>query len=311
MTRSRLLSLARVLVSLALCGWLVWHISWPEQVDAFGRIAGWVFLVALVGRLGCYLLVSKRLQILMRATGSAVRYWPVMQLTFIGAYAGNFLPSTVGGDAVRATFLKRHGHEYRKTVPLLVGDRMLNLFAVLLLGLCVLFVPDLWRSFTLHVPTVGQLAVGVIAIAAMTLLLAGLICLPRLRDIFAALRHETLTATTLLARRPIVIAACLGLSLLSEATSFGTVYLLADGVGTGATLLEVFAVMALVQIIVLLPVTINGIGLQEAGFVVLLTQVGVTTQLSLTVAILVRMIALLTTLPGLLYLLRGKFRGPA
>jgi hypothetical protein len=54
----------------------------------------------------------------------------------------------------------------------------------------------------------------------------------------------------------------------------------------------------LINILIMLPVSIGGIGLQEGAFIYFFSRVGITAQEALTVALLFRGITILVSLPG-------------
>ena len=82
-----------------------------------------------------------------------------------------------------------------------------------------------------------------------------------------------------------------------------TIGILLTGMGDSLPLLQIAGLWSLVYVITLLPFTINALGLQEVTISFAFTQLGgVSAANSLVLAILVRTLFLLTSLPGALFL---------
>jgi hypothetical protein len=62
-------------------------------------------------------------------------------LTFAGSFVSNFLPSTVGGDVLRAFGLRWHGLQWRNALGALIFDRVTNLIALSMLFAAFLALP--------------------------------------------------------------------------------------------------------------------------------------------------------------------------
>ena len=70
-----------------------------------------------------------------------------------------------------------------------------------------------------------------------------------------------------------------------------------------------FALVPIILLIVLMPITINGIGTTQAGFVWLFGRAGVASAPAFALSVLFLAIAVVGNLPGgLLYLIGGKLR---
>lgn len=94
------------------------------------------------------------------------------------------------------------------------------------------------------------------------------------------------------------------------------IYLLTRAAGTAVDLAPMFVIVPLQSLVLLIPVTINGIGLSEAGYVVLFSAINVPAEEALAVAILVRLLLVpLSIVGGFIYLaepvsaLKGMSRG--
>ena len=92
---------------------------------------------------------------------------------------------------------------------------------------------------------------------------------------------------------------------------FGSIWLLCWGMGEDVSFILVGGLYSIVYLITLLPLSINGYGIQEVAMMYMLSSVGeVSVQNGLTVALLFRTMMMLASLPGAFFmgdlLPRGK-----
>jgi glycosyltransferase 2 family protein len=77
---------------------------------------------------------------------------------------------------------------------------------------------------------------------------------------------------------------------------------LALACGLDVPFVELLLIIPILWIIVMLPITIGGIGVQDAGYVVLMSVIGVGPALAFSMSILEHVISRLASLPGALFL---------
>ncbi|KYG68128.1 TIGR00374 family protein [Bdellovibrio bacteriovorus] len=83
---------------------------------------------------------SERWRILIRSQGLPARSWPVFKLTLIGAFFNFAMPGGVGGDVIKAYYFTRENPGSKVVaVTSVLMDRVLGLFAMILLALLVMF----------------------------------------------------------------------------------------------------------------------------------------------------------------------------
>ena len=80
------------------------------------------------------------------------------------------------------------------------------------------------------------------------------------------------------------------------------VWLLAREIGIPISFIEVLAISVTTYIITLLPISINGYGLREVAVTVLYVELGATLEQASLLAIFLRVLRLLETLPGALWI---------
>nr|HMN63066.1 lysylphosphatidylglycerol synthase transmembrane domain-containing protein [Anaerolinea sp.] len=103
-TKSRPIPLWRIggtLLSLGLLVYLVYQQGWGEFSAALRQLSLGYFGLALGLIICSRMFVTLRWYVLLRSAGVEINFWRATSLVFMGLFASNFLPSTVGGDFVR------------------------------------------------------------------------------------------------------------------------------------------------------------------------------------------------------------------
>ena len=85
--------------------------------------------------------------------------------------------------------------------------------------------------------------------------------------------------------KPKAMFAGLSLSFVLQALGMGAVALLANDMGLGPPVLFYFAAFPLVAILTVLPISFNGIGIREGGFIFFLGLKGISAEKALTLSL--------------------------
>ncbi|NTV35508.1 MAG: flippase-like domain-containing protein [Anaerolineaceae bacterium] len=285
------LRLAGTLVTMGLLAWLLWQQGWGQITDAFQRIAWWRFAVALVFTLLSRVAVTLRWHILMRASERPVRFTQSLRLTFAGLFASNFLPTTVGGDVVRLAGAIQLGFDSAVTTASLVVDRLIGMA-----GMALALPWGFARMFSIGLPALLKPeSTGSNSLVAITLPPV----IIRLLEKSKVFIRRMFANISLWVRKPASLVLSLLFTLLHQLCLFLSIWFLLDGMGEPIPFMWVAGVWALVYFITLLPVSINGYGLQEISTTLLYTRLGgISPEASVTVALLVRTLQMLASLPG-------------
>ena len=119
--------LLRLLVSLAFIGLLMYLMrnDIPEILGALrGADRGLIALAVLIF-VASTVIFAKRLQLIFEAENIRVRIAELLNLVFIGYFFNNFLPTSVGGDIVKAMCAARVTKQPMKSVTTISRKSML------------------------------------------------------------------------------------------------------------------------------------------------------------------------------------------
>jgi hypothetical protein len=289
----------RLLGSLVLVGLLVWRIDWRQVVSAFAQLNVTYWLAAL----GLYLLTqgvsTLRWQMLAGMVGLGGRWRDYLSHYFVGMFFNLVLPTSVGGDVMRAWYLGRQQGPApptgRRTAAFLsvLADRV-NGFAVLILVACA-------AALCCPTPLPRWIAWTVAGMGTACLLgLAALPALPWLQKVLPA--HPRLThlldgAALYLRDRRGMIAVTF-LSLVVQVANIVIAWLVGEGLGLQVPPLYYGVLIPLVSILTLLPISLNGMGLREGGTVLLLAPLGIGSAQAVTLSLLIFAVYTAASLAG-------------
>lgn len=290
----------RVAGSVAGVGLLVYLLAsqdWTQIRQLFAMI-GWGRLLLALGLTVCSrLVVAGRWHVLLRGADAPVRVRESLEITFAGLFASNFLPTTIGGDIVRLAGAFQLEIDKAVSTASLIVDRLVGMAGmalVLPIGLAA-GIRELTALFALSAsPGLGALGTagddqpGWVKRAIRKVRSAG---------------RRVLRALGIWIKRPRSLAASLGFTLLHMLFLFTSIAILLTAMGESIAFLTIAGLWSVVYFITLFPVSINGLGLQEVALTAVFTQVGgISTQAALVLAVCLRVLAMLASLPGAFFI---------
>jgi uncharacterized membrane protein YbhN (UPF0104 family) len=312
MTKAKplLIFLLKLLISAGLIAYFLSRMHVERFVETFA--AAKFSYIALA--LGVYLIAqgvsAVRWATLARPLGIKTPFKDLIQYYLIGMFFNLFAPSTVGGDVTRVYYLVKDEEAQAKGRPVttvhaamsVLMDRAIGMVVLVWLGaLGLLWFPNY------AVPETARNATFLLALG----LLAGALLTPVLRRFLPEDGHQLAVKLRLALRsyrlhwRALLVAALLSLAVHLVQAWMHTVM----GRALGLEVPFSFCLIAypLVGTFSAIPITLNGLGLREGGYIFLLAVIGIGTEQSIAFGLLLFLIvALDSLLGGLLFLLQRK-----
>jgi uncharacterized membrane protein YbhN (UPF0104 family) len=228
---------------------------------------------------------SLRWQLLLRNGGVRERLGRLTALYFIGMFFTLFLPTTVGGDAFRIYEVARRSGRPTETIVATLQERLLNLGTGLLIGLgaTLYFLPLIPMPLCVWI-VLGQVGAAVV----ISLLLYPTLLGAAARGTWRALGHRPamrrlvehrLVARVLGVLRPVVdsppprpsqMVPLLSLAGMPVFLAVGMHYVVGRSLEIQAGFLVYCLVVPVVWVVRMLPVSLNGLGVGEGAFVLLM-----------------------------------------
>ena len=279
--RNLLLRLLGTLVATVLIVLLIQQEGWSEIVGALKQISPLSFLLALASLLISRIFVIARWHVLLQSGGVKIPFSRTTELTLMGLFASNFLPTTIGGDVVRLTGVMQMGFDRAICLASIAADRIIGLAGMALVvpfGL----IPA-WNSL-------GQATQN--SLAFMASLERPMRFVRRTLETFSTWLHQ-----------PRALIASLLCTFGNMLFIFAAVYILIEGLGNHVSFWLIAGLWSLAYFVTLIPISINGYGVQELSLTYLFLHVGgLSAATSLSMAVLIRIVFMFASLPGAVFL---------
>jgi uncharacterized membrane protein YbhN (UPF0104 family) len=234
-----------------------------------------------------------------------VRFRDILYFTkasYIGGFYGLFFPTTVAGDLLKWTSLKKRYPEISKTklASTALVDRVIGFSAFSVIALLALIAGKLMGY---KFPEV--LLWLFLGINAGLLVFFTLINVFNFDNFFKKIKYgEKLLEIIFLLKKENKKKILLSflISVFSEPIWMGQTWLVSQALGGGLSLMSVFIFMPIISLILVLPISWAGFGAREQLFLYFFGQLGVTPEKILAVSTLNGVIGILNSLLGGVFL---------
>ncbi len=306
MTSSRLSRILRPAISLVLLGYILSLLDRQQLIALWPQIQPRYLLAALALGLAMMLLSAFKWQLLLKGHGTCVSLITLFRYYLVGTFFNMFLPTSVGGD-VRRVYDLTQGHASAElaTASVLL-DRATGVLAMLIIGsVSVLLVPLQWRGAALLILAGTATAVLLLGGAIFFTQMQGL--LVRLTNLLlpSALRRRALAFLDTLSHyrnEKRLLGVATGIGLVFQSISVFIVFLLSKALGLHVSLLPFFLFVPVITLATMLPISLNGLGVQDTGYVILFAQVGLPAPVAFSLSLLFHLYrATIGALGGLVY----------
>ena len=287
--RNLIIRWAGTLLSIGILVYLFRQIGAEETWAAVRKISLWraaaVLVLVFVSRLATW----GRWHTLLQVQALRVRWQDSLRLTFAGLFSSNVLPTTIGGDVVRLAGAVRLGIDAALAAASLVADRLVGMTGMAL-------------ALPFALPAVsGYLKAQSASGAPQTLMAASII-----PGLFGKIQHavkKVFANFGFWLKHPLILAQALGFTFIHMLATFLIVQILVEGMGESISFGKIAGLWSLTYFISLIPISINGLGLQEVTITNLFSVLGgLQLSTSITLAVILRVVWMIGSLPGAFFI---------
>jgi glycosyltransferase 2 family protein len=283
--RTRWLRWLGTLLSIGLLVYLLSQQGWKTIAAAASQIAWWRFVLALAFIFISRFAVAGRWHTLMHSAGTGIQPRQSIRLTFAMLFASNFLPTTIGGDVFRYAGAVHLGFDNAISLASLVVDRLVGLTGM---AMALPFGIPAYITYFSGSATSSSLALP---------------WLNKLADKFSHFLQELWQALQIWLKKPRSLLTALGFTWVHMLCTFSAVSVLLVGMGEQVSFWLIMGLWSATYFITLLPISINGLGVQELAMTFFYVGMGgISPASGLTLAILMRLMQMVASLPGALFI---------
>jgi uncharacterized membrane protein YbhN (UPF0104 family) len=317
----------RIVVATVAIGWVFHGQDWEKLREVFQRLSAGCFALSLAAYIIGQIVVAFRWWLLLRAQSIHIAVSAAIRLYFLGLFYNNLMPSSVGGDLLKAYYVTKHTHRRLEGVLSVFIDRVVGLAGMLLMAVAAYLLFLRGRAIEagaqqaeegVRQGIAGYRTAMAWGLAALAVILAGLLVHPgsrrrlgllagrawsRAKELLGRVR----TALVVYCSKPGTMLAALGLTLIGQSIVVAGFWLLGRDLGIEAGARYYYVIFPITWVIGAIPISIAGLGVLEAGIVTLFTSLtGATGESALALAFCQRFVWVLASLPGgMVHLLGG------
>jgi glycosyltransferase 2 family protein len=289
----------RLLITTGLLLLVGLQVDWSAATDALTEGQWAWFATAIVVLIGSLVLGALRWHVFLQAAGIGKTWVETLRAYGIGAFSNTILPTSFGGDAARAWIIGHREAQVGRALVTVVADRLSALACLLALGLVAAAADSASVPSSLAIALIVACSGATAGAGSLVLFRAQIGKIVRrlpgrmgaaLRDagdvLGSYLRNGRLLQTTLL------------MGFAYQFLLVWSVWLLARTIDLKLSFALVAVTVPLVLLATMMPISIGGFGVREAGFVVLLGEAGVNATDATLLSLLSAAALALASLPG-------------
>lgn len=311
--KKHLLMLARYVISISL---LVILLTTANLGEIWGTLktSSIIYLVIALLFAFCRVFISAyRWQIMLSPKGIHVPFGSLACFYFVGNFFNMFLPTVLGGDVVRGYELARFSRRAVDSIATVLMERILGFLALILICWIALIFGFRNLEGTNILLVIGVVSVAFIFLMALlsnTRFTARILSLTRIFkrwNIEGALKETYKSLRSFTASKKVLLNA-LVISLLYQFVGIVSTFFISQSLGLGVPFVYFLIVMPIIWVIMMVPISISGLGVREGAFVLFFTQQGVSTENALLLSLLFFALTVVLALVGGLIYAWGGYR---
>ncbi len=306
----RLSFFLRVAVSIGLVLLMVSKLDTSNMLRFVRRADLSLVALTLLAVLADRALMGVRWMKLVETLGVHASRSKLFKIFFLSTFFGSFLPSGVGGEAVRAISFSRLTSKGIESVASVAVDRLIGLLSMLLVGLLSLVV--FHRVYPHPALLYGVLAASFLLLAVLGSALARPVH-AKLLERFGSAKgklsewiRKAVQAMASYREKPRVLVLVLAISIGVQLLRVLQAYLLSQAMDLGTPWVYFLCFIPPILVVTMLPISVGGWGTANLAYVALFSQVGMDPDGAFVLSVLILGLGVVGNLPGgLIYALEG------
>jgi len=301
--------LLRAAISLSLLSLLLWKVNLGKLKGLLLSSQWRLVLLAVLIYIGGQMLCSYKWQLLLKSLGSQKRLLSLVKLYFIGMFFNLFMPTIIGGDAIRIYLASDDLEKFPQSASSVFMERSTGLFALFSIAIVSSLV------FPLQL---GRYSISLLVLLAFLFfffIFFILIFRPWIYNLGSKLLEqiglrrignkfkEVWSTLNRYKEKKVVLGIAFVYSLIFQLLVIAVNMVNARAMGISLSPKYFFIFIPVIAVLGMFPFTINGIGLRETGYTILFATVGLSSEAGLSLGLLWLAVLLLSSLPGGLFYL--------
>lgn len=309
-SNKKLLFFVKLAITTAICAVIVWSVDWQSIFQTIQDSNAPLIVIVFILMVLSVTISAYKWKLILSIHGVHFSFHALHQWYFVAMFLNNLLPSTIGGDGYRIFKTLDNPRSKSCAVIAVLVERITGLLALLFLGYIGGIVSFIQRQdeFSRFIAVAGTvclaISIPVLYLAIQFKVLRRLVnskrCPQKLRALSGHIEDY--------GKRPLKTLGVILISLMFQIHSLFFNWLLIVALGKMLPFFGLAVAVTLTNVIAVLPVSINGIGLIEGSFMYFTGFYGLDHETSLVAALILRVLLIPIGLIGGLIYLRGNDR---
>jgi len=254
-----------------------------------------------------------RWQVLLSAKHMSVSVPRLTNYYLVGGFFNLFLPTVLGGDVMRGYELARSSGKVLDSASTVIMERIVGFLALFVI--CWLSLPFGYRLMSgTNVPYIVAGASGAFVIFVFIVLnpkatgkLVSLTSIIKRWNIQEKVRASVASLHSLGQSRQVIIKAFL-VSLAFQFIGILSTYCISEALRLQVPFTYFLIVMPVIWVLMMIPISISGLGVREAAFVLFFTQIGISEEQAILLSLLFFALTVVIGLVGGVLFAWGGYR---
>jgi len=273
-------TILKIIISFLLIIFIVYNVGVEQIWNQFSNMKLQLFFIVIILDALGVAISAKKWQILLESKRIYVGYIDLLKHYYIGVFFNAFLPTTIGGDAVKSYYLSKELDKRIEALSSVIMERLTGLIAIVSIGACAMLM-----GYAL-IPRDAFVIATLVIIPGPLLLMVLIFKFNAIEKIISLSFFSRFSNITDIVRdansslqeysgKKYTLCIALAISFLYHTLLILMNYILALALGLDIELFYFFIFVPITEILILLPITIQGFGVRSGSYVTLFSQVGI------------------------------------
>ena len=306
------ISLIKSSVSLLLLYFILKEIELNNIIDIIFKANTFFLVIAVIFQVLIILIQTIRWRLFFPSDHAIFNFVYLFKIFFIGIFFNNILPTSSGGDGVRAYYIYKRGASVPLSTSPIIIERMAGLFAMIgMASLSITFVDInaewvyMLRSFMLYAFIVMTLMIILLRWQMTYRMLYKFLKKISRNRIIKILLNMTESINQYLNKDALIIKVFL-ISISAQIIQIFVFLFISYSLGIEFSLFNLIFAVPIVLIAAGLPISIGGFGVREVAIISVFSAMGISNIEATSIAIIFMFIIIISSLPGLYFFINNS-----
>jgi glycosyltransferase 2 family protein len=302
----------QLLISIILLAVLVYWIDFKNFINSVKNANYfYIFIAVIIATINRFIMAYKW-NLLLKVKNINISFFEVTKIYYISNFLGLYLPPTIGADIVRAYYMNKKKYHLSDILSSIVVERLIGFLVLLLVAVLggIFFYFFFWDS-RLDIKNILKIFISITMFAFLVFILSlnkmlsnkVLTLLIRLNSIKTVDKlsdklHKLYSSYLLFKNSKFILLIFFILTGLEVFSYILRSYIVAQALNVTIPFVYIFSFVPIIMALIRLPISLNGFGINEGGFVYFLSLIDIPKSIGFSVGLIDHLVVMIAILPG-------------